>query len=536
MSLYGCNNSTWGRKLRRNAVSRWLGVVAPVVILAGTSAAFAQSPNDLNRMFGIPQRASVQAATRSEWNKISPSEIRCLSDALRKRGASIETLTQRGVKPSDPRIGSIRSSCRSQLGQTPSVPTYVVAGSALGSRVQFDSSDYREYKCSPSEQFAEFTWCQKTRQEREPRGSANVTYSILHSHDGLVVYVNRYQEPAFFGPNEAVEAIRRNSTKMGETAQIKRLPPRRGFPEGVLATWGKVTLEPLDSDSINTLAEGRSPKKGYLIDFIGNFARSAKEGLPIYRISGGAGFLWVTSYDQRGRGTLRFAAIDSSAIYPTPLPSEARSSDAQATTLDEPAAAKRANAGADVVRQDVARQEAERTAADAKADAEVAPNESETAKRDAQVTQAEIDRLSAETAKLNAALERLETEKTAVEGRAQTTESIAYGAIIILIALLAIVSSTLFVNRRRAMAAKREGVGPETKPSEVIGDSAVVARRTSEGGDSQPSKISDTASSVPEVAQLAMSDTTIRASQHESGVSKSKAGSDAAEEYVTLPM
>ena len=517
-------------------MSRWLGVVAPVVILAGTSAAFAQSPNDLNRMFGKPERASVQAATRSEWNKISPSEIRCLSDALRKRGASIETLTQRGVKPTDPRIGSIKSSCRSQLGQTPSVPTYVVAGSALGSRIQFDSSDYREYKCNPSEQFAEFTWCQKTRQEREPRGSANVTYSILHSHDGLVVYVNRYQEPAFFGPNEAVEAIRRNSTKMGETAQIKRLPPRRGFPEGVLATWGKVTLEPLDSDSINTLAEGRSPKKGYLIDFIGNFARSAKEGLPIYRISGGAGFLWVTSYDQRGRGTLRFAAIDSSAIYPTPLPSEARSSDAQATTLDEPAAAKRANAGADVVRQDVARQEAERTAADAKADAEVAPNESETAKRDAQVTQAEIDRLSAETAKLNAALERLETEKTAVEGRAQTMESIAYGAIIILIALLAIVSSTLFVNRRRAMAAKREGVGPETKPSEVIGDSAVVARRTSEGGDWQPSKISDTASSVPEVAQLAMSDTTIRASQHESGVSKSKAGSDAAEEYVTLPM
>src|SRR6516164_759634 len=129
MSLYGCNNSTWGRKLRRNAVSRWLEVVAPVVILAGTSAAFAQSPNDLNRMFGIPQRASVQAATRSEWNKISPSEIRCLSDALRKRGASIETLTQRGVKPSDPRTGTIMSSCRSQLGQTPSVPTYVVGGS-----------------------------------------------------------------------------------------------------------------------------------------------------------------------------------------------------------------------------------------------------------------------------------------------------------------------------------------------------------------------------------------------------------------------
>src|SRR5262249_6282838 len=133
---------------------------------------------------------------------------------------------------------------------------------ALGSRVQFDSSDYREYKCSPSEQFAELTWCQKTRQEREPRGSANVTYSILHSHDGLVVYVSRYQEPAFFGPNEAVEAIRRNSTKMGETAKIKRLPPRRGFPEGVLATWGKVTLEPQTATASIRWRKGEAQKRG----------------------------------------------------------------------------------------------------------------------------------------------------------------------------------------------------------------------------------------------------------------------------------
>jgi hypothetical protein len=261
-------------------------MVAPAFILAGTSTAFAQSPNDLNRMFGIPQRAGVQSATRSEWNKIPRLEIGCINDALRQHGARIETLIQRGVMPSDPRIGSIRSNCQ----QSPSGSRYVVAGLGLGSRVQFDSSEYREYKCSPSEQFAEFTWCQKTRQER---GFANVTYSILHSQDGTVVYVNRYQEPAFFGPNEADEAIRQYSTKIGEKAQINRLPRGRGFPQGMLATWGKVGLEPLDNDSIKTLAEGRSPKKGYLIDFLGNFTRSAKEGLPIYRISGGAGFLWV---------------------------------------------------------------------------------------------------------------------------------------------------------------------------------------------------------------------------------------------------
>jgi len=410
----------------------------------------------------------------------------------------------------------------------PVVPTYAVAGLALGSRVQFDSSDYREYKCSPSEQFAEFTWCQKTRQERDRRGSTNVTYSILHSQDGTVVYVNRYQEPAVFGPNEVDEAIRRNSIKLGEKARIERLPRRPGFPEGTLATWGKVTLEPLDSDSIKTLAEGRSPKKGYLIDFIGNFARSAKEGLPLYRISGGAGFLWVESSDQRGRGILRFAAIDSSAIHPTPLPSEA-----QATSLDpEPPASERANAGA-------VRQGAEKTAEKAKADAEVARNETETAKRDAQVAKTEIERLSAERTKLNAALEQLETEKTAVEDKAHIMEFVAYGAIIALIAVLAIVSSVFVVNRRRATAAtaKRQGVEPETKPSQVSGHPPVVeTQRPSDGGDSQPSKASDAVSSSPERAQSSASDLTIARSRDESGVSDTKSPNSATtEEHVTMP-
>ena len=84
-----------------------------------------------------------------------------------------------------------------------------------------------------------------------------------------------------------------------------------------LASWGKVELEPLDNDSIKALAKGRRPNaKGYLIDFIGNFARSAKEGLPVYRLSGGAGFVWVASYGRKGRGTLRYLAVDASAISP----------------------------------------------------------------------------------------------------------------------------------------------------------------------------------------------------------------------------
>jgi hypothetical protein len=51
-----------------------------------------------------------------------------------------------------------------------------------------------------------------------------------------------------------------------------------------------------------------------MIDHIGNYQRSAQQGLPIYRLTGGAGYVWAASWDQKGVGTLRFLTIDASAI------------------------------------------------------------------------------------------------------------------------------------------------------------------------------------------------------------------------------
>src|SRR5262249_1375168 len=472
------------------------------------------------------QRASVQAATRSEWNKISPPEIDCINDALRPHGARIQTLIQRGVMPSDPKIRDIRSNCQ----QLPSGAKYVVAGLSLGSRVQFDSSNYREYKCSPSEQFDGLTWCQKTRQERR---FANVTYSILHSQDGTLVYVNRFQEPAFFGPNEADEAIRQYSTKIGEKPQIKRLPPRRGVPEGMLATWGKIALEPLDDESIKTLAEGRSPKKGYLIDFIGNFARSAKEGLPIFRISGGAGFLWLASFDPIGRGILRFAAVDPSASHATPRLNEARSTEAQVTRPDAQSAGVE-RASTETV---FSRPEGQQAAAveKARADVQVARSEAEAAKRDAQFAKADIEKLRAETANLNSAVERLQTEKAAVEGKARVMVFVVYG--VVLIALLASYTAILLINRRRAIAAKRQWTGHEIKPVEVTAHSPAVEMQAAPGGaDLQGAKTGDTALFSSDLAQPLPSDAAAQKSQNESRPSDTRSPSDTEEERVILPI
>jgi len=81
------------------------------------------------------------------------------------------------------------------------------------------------------------------------------------------------------------------------------------------------------------VAEGRSPKKGLLVDFLGNFTRSAKEGLPVYRISGGAGFLWATAFEVGGRGALRFAAVDASALPSASAPPSQPPATAQAPLL-----------------------------------------------------------------------------------------------------------------------------------------------------------------------------------------------------------
>jgi hypothetical protein len=310
---------------------RWVGVLA--LLSSAASLAFAQATDDFSRIFGAPQDAIAQTAARSEWNRIAPNEMGCIDDALQQQGGSVDALTERGVTPSDPRIAGIRSGCQSQLAQPqPPGPPYSVSGLTLGGRVQFDSASYREYKCGPSDQFDGFTWCQRTRQDRERRGPFTATHSILHGRDGRIVYLNRFQAPAYFGPDEAEQDIQRHSRRIGEQPRTITRPRRLELPNAVLATWGKVVLEPLDAESVQRLAEGKRPTtKGYFIDFIGNFGRSAKEGLPIYRLGGGAGFVWVASYDQKGRGALRFAAVDASAISPEPLTARAPTDHPSAT-------------------------------------------------------------------------------------------------------------------------------------------------------------------------------------------------------------
>ena len=344
---------------------------------------------------------------------------------------------------------------------------YAVDGLAVGTRLNFASASYREYKCSPSEQFGGLTWCQKTRTDKDRRGSYIAAYSLLHSRDGNILYINRSQEPAFSNPKEAEVNIERYSRKVGESPRIMKMPHRSGLPDGLIAVWGKITLEPLDQESIKILAGGKNPKKGLLIDYIRNFARSAKEGLPIYRIDGGPGFIWATSFDQKGRGALRLAAVEVSRFSQPPDPAPVVVQIAAPTHEEQ--------------RQSELNQTIEKLQADlaisinkiaelekAKSDAERAVEEAEQARLNAENAKQEVEQTRiAEKMTSDALVAQLRADKAAAGARTSRWEIALYGSVGGLLFMLTTSTIGFFIKRRKESVSKQPVGEPRTKPIEV---------------------------------------------------------------------
>jgi hypothetical protein len=362
-------------------------------------------------------------------------------------------------------LASIVLSANAAAAQT----QYTVDGLAIGTKLNFDSASYREYKCSPSGQFAGLTWCQKTRTDRERRGSYTAAYSILHSREGNVLYVNRSQEPAFFKRTEAQDDIQRYSRSIGESPRIMKMPNRSGSADGLIAIWGKITLAPLDQESLKILADGKSPKKGLLIDFIGNFVRSAKEGLPIYRIDGGPGFIWGASFDRKGRATLRLAAVDVSGFLSPPpeeqpIPqstngTETNKAQAEFEQTIEKLQIEIASATAKLAELEKARgvAEAARTEA-AKASVDV-----ETAKREIEQT------IVTERANLQATIARLEADRVAANAEGTRWEAALYGAFGGLFVVLTTLTAGFLINRRKQSISNDQVCELGTDPIDVSG-------------------------------------------------------------------
>jgi hypothetical protein len=191
---------------------------------------------------------------------------------------------------------------------------YVVDGLSLGGHVESGNQASRPYQCRPSDKFSGLIWCHE--EHTTPDNEVMRSHSILQSQDGTAYYVDSYFQPTFFDPNNIQSEIDRMSSEFRQQARIIRMSRREGLPSAIMAIWGAIQLEPLKPDELSVVASGGSPP-GILISFLGDEERSAKAGVPVYRLAGGAGFLWVATFDQNGRGALQYLAIDDSKIEPS---------------------------------------------------------------------------------------------------------------------------------------------------------------------------------------------------------------------------
>jgi hypothetical protein len=129
------------------------------------------------------------------------------------------------------------------------------------------------------------------------------------------------------GNGHGLHRLRQHDIKLRHRdADIENADRRQDLDAALIAVGGKVQLEPLDPKSLSILASGGSIQEGFLFDFLSNFQDSARQGLQVYRLLGGAGYVWSARRDANGRGHLRFSAIDASALgTPKRLPPIPRS-------------------------------------------------------------------------------------------------------------------------------------------------------------------------------------------------------------------
>ena len=187
---------------------------------------------------------------------------------------------------------------------------YVVDGIALGASLQ----GARDYQCDASRLFPKYTWCRHHRQEKGRHAPAVSTNSVLRDRDGTIAYVSQESRPAFFAVDEIDAEIGRLSAKFGERPRETRLPEQKDFDTAIMALWGSLRLEPLEGRSLEAFESGKASKKSLLVDHLGDVRRSLRLGLPVYRLAGGRGYLWLATVERGRRGYLRFLAADMGAL------------------------------------------------------------------------------------------------------------------------------------------------------------------------------------------------------------------------------
>ena len=138
--------------------------------------------------------------------------------------------------------------------------------------------------------------------------------TILHSDANTAVFILQDVIPAYFAPGDADREIQRLSQYFGQSARVYNSDARADAPRSVIATWGDVTLTPLDQPTLDALSRGETINAGLIIDFLADPRKSARQGLPVFHIGGGSGYIWSAMVDDSGKGRLRITAVNPSLL------------------------------------------------------------------------------------------------------------------------------------------------------------------------------------------------------------------------------
>jgi hypothetical protein len=236
---------------------------------------------------------------------------------------------------------------------------------------------------------------------------------------------------------------------------------------------------------------------------MGDLARSAKEGLPIYRIDGGPGLVWAASFGLRGRGTLRVVAADTTGFLASPPEQQAA---VQPTTVAAAAETKLSESATIVDQLQAEIKDLTGKIADLETAAsavEVARNEAAQARADAQLAQQAIESATAEKAQLEATISQLQMDKAAAAAKTSWWGKTWPGAIGGLFVVLTAWGIGFVVNRRKTSAPQQSASEPGPKPIELSTQSQKSAQPIEVSAQSQ----SGAQEIVPHVASPAIAAT-----------------------------
>jgi hypothetical protein len=182
----------------------------------------------------------------------------------------------------------------------------------LGERIAPTNPNYQIYTCKPSEDFDEAIRCDHTQIKSGKAGNITVSSTLIQAQDGTALYIVTNAFPVSLSKAIVQNEIATLSTEINEKpASVEWLPKDAPNPTAVVVTWGQVRLDAVDYDAAIDSAQDKNPHLGELVDALGDPNRAAKERLPVYRIVGGAGYIYAASFGTATRGNRHYVAANA---------------------------------------------------------------------------------------------------------------------------------------------------------------------------------------------------------------------------------